>query len=840
MGWFGVRGTMRGLVRRPAFTATAVATLALGVGANVGLFSVVRRVVLAPLPLPEAHRLVEVWESDATRDRRRPSPANFLDMRAGSSAFSDLTAFVGLGVTLTGGDVPLRLSAAAVSSNFFRTLAAEPAMGRSFDPEVSGDPREVVLSDGLWHRAFGGDPSVVGGAVVLDGVPYEVVGIMPPGFAFPDRAELWVRAPRDIPVGLAFAGDVTGVRDAWFHRVVGRLAPGVDPRSAQAEADLLADRLEGAHPRENADLAIHLGPLKEELVGPVRGGLLMLLAATSMVLLVACANVANMLLVRLSGRRRELAVRQSLGADRGHLAAHVVGEAFLLGLLGTGAGVLLAFVGVGLLRSRVEDLLPAGTASLAVDSWALLYAVAVATVSALLSGGLPAWWVTRGGESASSRVLRSGTRARFLSRAASGLVAAEVALAVVLVLGSVLMLRSLDNLGRVDPGFQAEGLTLHNVALPATASSPADEMAEADRGGAGAAPGADADRFRRLSRELEALPEVASVGWTQEGPLEVGPGAGLRTLDGGPEEWASQELPGVQWQVVDEGYFGTLGVAVTGGRDFRASDDGDSEPVGVVNRAFARAVFGGADPVGRRVNTGLDGRTPEGDWLWVRIVGVVEDTRNQGPASPAAPVLFRPVSQGGPGYRGETLILAIRDQAGDGVGLRALQSRIENVIPGAAIFRTRPGVSLIAPYAAERRLVLALLGAFAGLALVLGIVGIHAVTAAAVSRRTQEVGIRMALGADRGRVVRRVVRQGMLPVITGLTLGLAGSALGAGLLWTGLAGTLLFQVSPVDPFTFLSVTALLLSSAVLATWLPARTAARVDPVKAIRSDGQVF
>lgn len=826
MGWWsaaGFRTTVRSLLRRPGFTGTAVATLALGVGANAALFSLVRRVVLAPLPLPEAHRLVEVWESDATRDRRRPSPGNFLDLREGASAFSELSAFVGRGVTLTGGEVPLRLDAAAVSPDFFRTLAAEPALGRSYDPAARDDPREVILSHGLWERAFGGDPGVVGRALVLDGVPHEVVGVMPRGFVFPDRVELWIRAVGDVPVDLPFPADVTTIRDAWFHRVVGRLAPGIEPSEARAEMAVLAARLEGAYPEENAGLAIHLTPLKEELVGPVRGGLLLLLGATVMVLLVACANVANMSLVRLSRRRQELAVRRSLGADRGHLALHILGESVVLGCAGSGVGVLVALLAVRTLGPWVGPLLPAGTASPAVDSWALLYAAGIAVVSGLLSGLVPALWVTRGAGGGPVGVPGREAGARFLRRAASGLVAGEVAVAVVLVLGSVLLFRSLERLGRVDPGFEAEGVTLYSIALPPSGAS------------GGATLGADGapDRLRRLARELEAHPGVASVGWTQTGPLEVGPGAGIRTLDGGPAEWASQDLPGVQWQVVDEGYFRTLGVPLVAGRDFRASDGPADEPVAIVSRTLSRVLFGDADPVGRRVNTGLDGRAPGGGWLWVRIVGVVEDTRNRGPAEAPSPVLYRPLSQGGAGFQGETLILAVRGAGGEaeGIGVRSLEARVSTVVPGAALFRTRRGDELVAPYAAERRLTLALLGAFTALALLLGAVGIHAVTAAAVARRTREVGIRMALGADRRRIVGRVVREGMVPVAVGLALGLVAAALAALAL-----RHLLFQVSPFDFSAFASVTALLLLSALLATWLPARTATLVDPVRAIREE----
>ena len=816
MGYGGGAGTiLRGLARRPGFTATAIGTLALGIGANVGLFSVVRSVILAPLPFPDSDRLVQVWESDVHRPVRSLSPADFLDLKERTGTLQDLAAWDESDATLDGVDRALRIRAASVSSNFFRTLGVEADRGRAFEG-AEGTPA-VVLSDGLWRREFGGDPGTLGAVIRLDGRPHEVVGVMPRDFDFPAGADLWIRAPRDVPVGLGFPGDITTVRDAWYFQAVGRIAPGRDLEAASAEMDALAAALEREHPEVNEGLGIRLVPLKEELVGPVRGTLLLLLGATALVLLVACANVANLLLGRATDRSRELAIRQALGAGRGRLVRYVLGESMALGAGGAAAGALLAWGGVALLRDGLGPLLPPG-ATIDLDLWALGYAATVAVVCAGFFGGLPAWLAAArvdGIPRDGSRGATDGRLARTLGR---GLVTAEVAMAVTLVLGATLLLRSLDRLQRVDPGFEAPGLTLASVALPAGADG---EVGSPE----------PAAVFEAMAAEVAALPGVLSAGWTQRGPLELGPGAGLRTFAGGPEEWAAHDLPGVRWQVVDPGYFATLGVPLIAGRGFESGDDARGEPVALVNAAFVRAVFGDADAVGRLVNTGLDGRTPDGDWRWVRIVGVVADTRNRGPAAEPEPVLFRPMAQGGPGFRGDAALLVVR--AGSGVpGLaEALRERIERVVPGAPVYRVTSGESLAAPYAADRRLVLGLLGTFAVLALALGTVGVYAVTAGTVARRTREVGVRMALGADRRRVVGLVLSQGMLPVLAGLALGLGAATLGG-----RLAVDLLFEVSPADPVSLLAVTGLLLATALAATWVPARRASRVDPVRAIREE----
>ena len=809
----GAGSILRGLARRPGFTVTAVVTLALGVGANVGLFSVVRPVVLAPLPYPDADRLVQVWESDARRPVRSFSPADFLDLRERAGSFQELAAWDGSEVTLDGGDRALRVRGASVSANFFRTIGVEAERGRTF---AAGDEAPaVVLSEGLWRRELGGDPARLGTVIRLDGHPFEVVGVMPRGFDFPAGTDLWFRAERDVPGGLTFPGDITTVRDAWYFSVVGRLAPGRDLAAASGEMAALAAGLEREHPEINEDLGIRLVPLKDELVGPVRGTLLLLLGATAMVLLVACANVANLLLGRATDRARELAIRQALGAGRGRLVRHVLGESLALGLGGATLGALLAWGGVAMLRDVLGPILPSSV-PLGVDLWALGYAAAVAVASAVLFGGVPAWLAANRVDGIPREGSRGATEGRLARTLGRGLVAAEVALAVTLVLGATLLLRSLDRLQRVDPGFQATGLTLANVALP---------------GGPGLSPEESVAAFRAIATEVGSLPGVLGVGWSQEGPLELGPGAGLRTFAGGPEEWAGQDLPSVRWQVVDPGYFPTLGVPLVAGRGLETGDDAGSEPVALVNEAFVRAVFGEGEAVGHLVNTGLDGRTEAGDWRWVRIVGVVADTRNRGPALEPEPVLFRPLAQGGPGFRGDAARLVVRTD-GDVPGLgEALRERISRAVPGAPLYRVTSGEGLAAPYAADRRLVLGLLGSFAALALVLGTVGVYAVTASTVGRRTREVGVRMALGADRNRVVGLVLRQGMLPVLVGLGVGLAGTLVGGRLL-----SSLLFQVSPADPVSLAAVSALLLATALGATWVPALRASRVDPVRAIRSD----
>lgn len=814
----GLRVVVRGLLARPGLSLAAAATLGLGIGANVGLFSVVHAVLLRPLPFAEPEALVQLWESDPRRPVRSASPANFLDLRRASETLGEMAAYHTSIRTLSAGDRSLRVQATSVSGNFFQTLGVQAAQGSTFGPEpAEAGARLAVLSHGLWVRVAGGDPAVVGRTLELDGEPFRVTGIMPPEMAFPRGVELWTAASQDIP-WTSFGGDadLTAVRDAWYFRVVARLAAGVEGADAISEMEALAARLSADWPRVNEGLRIRLVPLREELVGDDRGRLLLLLGATVLLLLVACVNVAGLLMVRGEGRRRELALRRALGAGAGRITGLVLLESLVLAGAGTVVGVVMAWAAVSSIGSVVDGVLPPGVA-VTLDSGVLGYACALALGVAALFGAVPAW---RSGRVAPRVALSGGEverRRSLASEPGSALVVVEMALATVLVMGAILALRSVVALNQVDPGFRGDGLVLASVARPG------GQPADAGNALAG---------HRTLVERVAALPGVEAVGLGQHGPLELGPGAGVRRFDGGQASWARQDLPSTRWQVVSPGWLGALGVRVVEGRGLLSSDDGGAEPVGVVNQAFVREVFGGESPVGHRIHTGLDGRESEGagGLRWVRVVGVVSDTRNRGPAIPPEPVLFRPLAQGGPGFPGDALVVALRGDGDPGTLVPALRAAVEEVQPGSVVYDIRAGEELAAPYTASSRLLLGLLGAFAGLALALGAVGVYGVTAYAVGRRSRELGVRMALGADPGRLRRAVLVQGLRPALVGLGGGLALAAVAGGLLRHHL-----FGVGPLDPLSWAAVGVVLMAASAVAVSIPARRASRVDPAETMRA-----
>lgn len=802
---------IRGLVRRPGFAAVAVLTLGLGVGANAALFSVVDTVLLRPLPYPEPQRLVQMWESDPRRPVRSPSPADYLDVRRVAHSFQDLAAYNTVGGSLSGDGEPEAVRYASVTGNFFRTLGIDARLGSTFGPDaVAPGVRVAVLSDGLWRRRFGGDPGVVGQRLRVDGVAYAIAGVMPPTFSFPADIEFWVAAPGDVPGSPFFDGDPRPIRDAWYHDVVGRLAPGVTLAQANQEMSALAGALAAEYPGPDEGLGIRLVSLRDETLGDVGPTLWLLLGATGLVLLVACSNVANLLLVRGMGRRGEMAVRTALGAGRHRLTAQILTEAVVLAAAGGVVGAVVAVGGLTLLRPTVTEVLPRGS-ELHVDVSVLGFAALAAAATALLFGWIPA---RSAATSTAVRTARGGTpsgRARALG---DGLVAAEVAMAVVLVLGAGLLLRSVARVAAVDLGFDTESLTVAWVGLPSARDAAPEERVAF---------------YREVGEHLSALPGVTGAAWTQASPLRAGPGAGLRVADA--ELRDGNDLPDVRWQVVSPEYFQVAGVRLLAGRGFTPADGPDAEAVGLVSASLARQVFGDADPVGRRVNTGLDGRLANGQRRWVTVVGVVADTRNRGPTRAPDPVLYRPLAQGGPGFPGTRLMALVRS-GGQGPELAASVRRaVWAVDPDAPVSGLARGTELAEGYTGQRGLALLLLGIFGALALCLGAVGTYGVTSFAVRQRTRELGVRVALGADRGGVVALVLRQGLLPVGGGLVAGtVAGAAL------SRVLASLLFEVAPLDPVTFAVVPLLLLAVSGLAVWIPARRAARVDPMVSLRTE----
>jgi putative ABC transport system permease protein len=812
MRWIqSTRLALRTLARRPAFTLMATLTLALGIGANTAIFGVVRTVLLRPLPFPEPDELVRVFESRPGAPTMSVAPANYQDWRAESQAFEHLASFRWMSRNLVGNDRPERLSVVTTSGNFFQALGVSPALGRTYDAQGDRGARSVVLSDGLWRTRFGSDPSVLDRTIDLDGEPYQVLGVMPPGFAYPDTdADVWVRAPNDVTELSGFPGDPAALRDAWFLAVVGRLAEGTTLEVAQAELDAVATGLQDAYPDSNEDATVRVVPLHEQTVQGARTLLWVLFGAVGLVLAAACASVANLVLVRLDERKKELAVRSALGARRGRVVETVAVEALLVAALGGVVGVVFSVTGLDAVRDAVAPFLPRAQ-ELAVDWTVVGYALLVTAAAAILFGAIPAWFASG---SAPADLLNdrssggaTGGRAR---RVRATLVTAQVAMATVLVLGTGLLLRSVVALNTFDIGYEPNGLMTAMVSLPEAVDRPLEERLAF---------------YNTILDRASALPGVSAVGAGTVAPNSGGVGAGLRMPDRELEDDT-----GTRWQVVTPGYLDAIGTPLVQGRGFTATDTDDNERVALVNEAFARHFFAGEDPVGRLVNTGLDGRDEDGNWYWVRIVGVVGDIRSQGPAQDPPRTMYRPLAQSS-SFRGEAMMIALRRDGEGSTLVPALREAATDAHPDAPVYAAATGAELASRFTAPSSLIVQLLAAFAVLALSLGAVGVYGVTALLVRRRRHEIGVRMALGARARGVVWHMTRQGIAPALVGLGVGLALALLGGRIL-----RDFLFEVEPTDPVTFGAVAAVLAVVALIATAVPARRAARVDPVEAMRAD----
>lgn len=618
----------RALIRRPGFAALAVLTLALGIGANAAIFSMVNAVLLQPLPFPEPERLVQVWETRPDQASRSVAPANYLDWRARGESYEYLATWRWMTRNLLDVDRPERLTLANTSGNFFAAMGVEAALGRTFGlGPGEPDERTVVLGDVLWRRSFGADPGVVGRTIRLDEESYRVLGVMPPDFTFPGNVGLWVRAPFDAPEIPGFQGDLRQLRDAWYTRVVGRLEPG--------------------------------------------------------------ANVANLLLVRAAGRTRELAVRTALGASRRRIVGHVMGESVVLGLAGGALGIAVAHVGIRRLSSQLPGVLPR-SGEVGMDGAVLGYSVLVSLVTTLVFGAIPALASSRA-RPAQALGGRGGSEGRGGGRIRSGLVVAEVSLAVVLVLGAGLVVKSLWRVSRVDLGFETAGLLTLRVSLPDARMMSLEERLHFY----------DAARMR-----VGAIPGVERVGLAQTGPVSRGPGATIRVRG---RSVNPNELDGVLWNVVTLGYFEALGVPMLSGRGLTASDNDASERVAVVNQALVRQTFPTEDPIGQRINTGLDGRDESGEWQYVTVVGVVADTRNNGPTAPARPTMYRPIRQSS-SFGGESMMLTVRAPAlGDDL-IAQVRAAIWAEHPNAPIYQVVRGENLTDRYVVGFRFVVVLLG----------------------------------------------------------------------------------------------------------------------------------
>jgi putative ABC transport system permease protein len=792
----------RTLIKTPGFTAAALITLALGIGANTAIFSVVNSVLLRPLPYPNAERLMTIWENHMARngpEREWTSPPGFEDWRDQAKSFDHVVALQNWQPTLTGQGEPEQLFGALVSHDAFAALGVAPALGRSFLPEEDrrGAESPVIISYNLWRRRFGGDPSLVGKKILLNNEGRLVVGVMPAGFKFPivANADIW----RPIQPAL----NPRCQRGCITVQVFARLKPGATEAQARAELNAVAARVEQQYPNNNSKVGVTLVPLQEFLVGPVKAPMLVLLAAVAFVLLIACANVANLLLARSTGRMTEIAIRASLGAGRGRIARQLMSESLLLAAVGGGMGVLLSYWLIDLL----VRFSPQGTPRLdeiGTDYRALGYTIAVTVLTGLLFGLAPTWQLLRtdlnqalrdGGKGA--RVAESGRRAL------GGLVVAEVALALTLLVGAGLLIRSFIRLQGVDPGFDPHRLLTATVRLPSAAYTDSQVR----------------EFYNQLLNRVRALPGVQSAATTSSLPLTGFDTDNSFVIEGRPDPPPEQQP--VAWiSLVSQDYFRVMGMRMIAGREFDDRDNENSPKVVIISEATARRHFPGENPIGKRLGNGR----PDG---WAEIVGVTADVKNFGLSQDARVSAFFPVRQ-----RPSRFMFVVARTTAAPLGVApALRGAVAGLDRNLAVAGLSAMEEIAAQSIGQERFTLLLLSVFAALALLLSMAGIYGVMSYAVAQRTREIGVRMALGAEAGNVLRLVIGQGMRLALIGIGIGAA-----AALALSRLMKALLFGVSATDPLTFLGVGATLALVALLACYLPARRASKVDPMIALRCE----
>ncbi|HUF75717.1 MAG TPA: ABC transporter permease, partial [Longimicrobiales bacterium] len=773
-----MRQGFRSLRHSPAFAGAAVLTIALGVGATTAVFSVVQGVLLRPLPFPEPDRLVSVWLNNPRQgiEEDITSYPNFRDWREQSRTLDHVVGVATTLRSLTGEGEPEEVPAAIVTGGFFEMLGVQPALGRGFRPEeveTESGGQVVVLSHELWTRRFGADPGVIGRTILLSGAAHEVVGVTPPGLRYPQEAELWV------PLTFEGRADLRDARGVLWLPVLGRLAPGTSLPEAQSEMSALAARLAEAFPGENEGTGIKLELLHETLVGDARIPLLILVGAVGLVLLIGAANVANLLLARGAARGREMALRLALGAGRARLARQVLTESTLLGLIGGALGTLLALAGVGLFVRLAPADLPR-IDGVTVDLPVLAFALLVALATSVLFGVAPA---LQAGRSQAADNLRAGGRSGSdggLSRLRAVFVATQFALALVLLVGSGLLVRSFVNLQAVDPGFEPEGVLSFRIGLPGSRYEDYDAVRAFYDG---------------LLPDLASIPGVEGAAAVSNVFLSRLPDMAGVTIESRPE-LETAENP-VAYDGATSAFIDVLGMRLVAGRGFELTDERGSPPVAIVNELFVRTFLPNQDPVGERF---LFGNPTGDDPPWITIVGVVEDAQRWGLGQPLRPYAFRPMPQ----FLDRAVDVLVRTTGRPAAYAAAAREVVARHDPDLPVTNLRTLDRAIADSLAQQRFLVLLLAVFAASATVLAAVGIYGVMAYLVGRRTREIGIRVAMGASRGTVVGGVLRDALVQVMGGLAAGLLGA-------WvlTRFMRSQLFGLEPSDPATFVGVSVLL-------------------------------
>lgn len=798
-----IRYGIRMMAKNPSFTFFVIAVLALGIAASTAIFTIADAVLIRPLPYRDANRLVMVWEDASSYGfpHDTPAPGNFADWKARNQVFEDMAAVAfSHSFNLTGDGNPEEIPGNYITANLFSVLGAQPVLGRDFraSDDVPGAPRVVILSQGLYLRRFGGDPQIIGKQIWLNYEKYDVIGVMPRGFQFPDRdPQLWSPAQ--------FTKEQLANHGNHQLRVVARLKPGVSLQTANANLAAIAKQLEKEHPSENAKVGAFAVPLRDELAGKMRPAILVLIGAVCFVLLIACANVANLLLARAAGRRRELGVRLTLGATRSRIIRQLLTESLLLASLAGAVGVFLATFTTQLLVS----LIPEGIAPLSasgVDRHVLAVTLVVSVITGILFGIIPALKVSQLDLATS---LNQGGRNGIGTggRLRSALVVSEVALAVVLLAGAALMLRSVANVFQVDPGFRPQHVLVVRTPLPRQKYE-----AFATR----------ASFYSQVLARVAGLPGVVAAGYTTWVPLTNSGGATGITIEGRPRP-ASGQLPIPNCRIISDDYIRAVGMKLVDGRGLDTRDGAGASPVALINQTLARNLWPAQSPIGKRFKVG----GYEADSPWITIVGIVGDVHQAGLDSPARPEMYLSYLQQDFGFEPE--YLAVRT-SGDPMRIAdAIRQQVWAVDKEQPVAGAMPLEGLVDDTLAPRKLQASLLGGFAGLALLLAALGIYAVLAFSVTQRTQEIGVRLALGAQPSDVLEMVFSQGLRLFILGAAIGLpAAFALSRTL------EHLLYGVTATDPISFASVILVLGAVTLLACYFPARRAMRVDPMVALR------
>ena len=787
---------IRMLFKKPAFTAVVVLTLALSISSTTVVFSVVNALLLRSLPYSNADQLINVWSVFKSNNKAYASAANFREWQERNQSFQGLAAYDSLKLNLTGGDRPEAIDVALVTANLFPLLGVQPVRGRGFrtEEEQPATNKVAVISDGLWQRRFGADAGVVGKPLVLDGDSYTVIGIMPPRFSFPEKIDVWLP--------LSFVPEELADRGYNHLAVVGRLKPGVELRQAQAEMSAIMDEQVRKYPNENAGRSMRLLTFQQNLVGDIRMALWILSGAVFLVLLIACANIANLLMARATTRQKDIAIRIGLGAGRRRLIQQLLIESLLLSLFGGAMGLIFAYGGLKVLTSVGPTNIPR-LSEVTIDARVLAFTLVISLLTGVIFGLIPALqatkpeineWLKDGQRSASGGP--GGKRAR------SWLVVTEMALALILLIGAGLLIKSFLILWQVEPGFNP-----HNVITMAISPSPPKYNTQRDF----------VILCQRVLEQVKSTPGVDAVGVVNQLPFS-GRNLGLNFTVGGQPPVKPEDTASANFRLVSPGYLQAMGIPLKRGRDFNDHDTRDSTPVALINETLAKHYFANEDPIGKQLNI-------EGQQAPREIVGIIGDVKQIKLDAEVKSEIYVPFFQ----IAVPAMNIVVRTTTDPGSMTSAVLQQISRVDPDQPVYQVKTMDEYLGESMAQRRLSTVLLGVFAALALILAALGVYGMMSYLVSQRTREIGVRMALGARQLDILKLVVRHGMWLSILGIAVGVA-----AALLLTRIMTSSLYGISASDPLTYLGISALLALIALLACLIPARRALKVDPIIALR------